>query len=176
MAMPNNPTVAQETLSETPEVVNGSGQEKSRKTSTRISLRFRNNPNAEQQRSSTKHTRHGRSRYSITGSVQSQIFSRQGKLEEDENNDKVEEVVRCRPAGQRQYPTEDHSESDAGTLLAANGRGVQLARKYTHRRTRPDVYHISPITVIGQGRKDPFSALPSDLPRNFIDERLHASK
>jgi hypothetical protein len=176
MAMPNNSNVAQETLSETRKVIDGSGQEKPRKTTSRIPLRFRNNPNAEQRRNLTKHIRLSRSRYSTTGSAQSQIFSRQGKLEEDENDDTVEEVVRWRPAGRRQYPTKEHSESETSTLLAAKGSGVQLAKKHTHGCMRAEFYHMSPITVIGPGSKDPFSALPSDLPRKFIDERLHASK
>jgi hypothetical protein len=147
-----------------------------RKKRKKISLPFRTTPGAEHTRHLTKRTRVIRNRWAITASTRSQNPSGQRHLQQDESEDDVEETIRSQPAARQQPLIESLAQSNRSISLFATRSEPLSNQQYAQECVELDTYTNGPFTLLGLGGKDPFSTLPTDLPRKFIDERLHTSK
>ena len=122
------------------------------------------------------HSRATRSRFTTPASTGSQTLSGQLHSEEDEDEDDVDEVIRSQPAARQQLLTDSSAQSTRSISLGLTRRGLQSTERYPQERVELNRSTNSPWTPLALGGNDPFSILPSDLPRKFIDERMHTSK
>jgi hypothetical protein len=117
-----------------------------------------------------------RSRFATPASTGSRTLSGQLHSEEDEDEDDVDELIRSQPAARQQHLTDSFAQSTSSTSLALTRGSLQSTERYPQKRVELNRSTNSPWTPLALGGNDPFSILPSDLPRKFIDERMHASK
>ena len=117
-----------------------------------------------------------RSRFATPASTGSQTLSGQLRSEEDEDEDDGDELIRSQPAARQQLLTDSFAQSTRSVSLVLTRRGLQSTERYPQERAELNRSTNSPLTPLALGGNDPFSILPSDLPRKFIDERMHTSK
>jgi hypothetical protein len=118
-----------------------------------------------------------RSRFATPASTRSQTLSSQlHNAEEDEDEDDGDELIRSQPAARQQLLTDSFAQSTRSVSLVLTRRGLQSTERYPQERAELNRSTNSPLTPLVLGGNDPFSILPSDLPRKFIDERMHTSK
>lgn len=117
-----------------------------------------------------------RSRFATLASTGSQTLSGQLHSEEDEDEDDVDELIRSQPAARQQLLTDSFAQSTSSISLVPTRRYLQSSESYPQERVELNRSTNSPLTPLALGGNDPFSILPSGLPRKFIDERMHRSK
>ena len=117
-----------------------------------------------------------RSRFATPASTGPQTLSGPLHREEDEDEDDVDELIRSQAAARQQLPTDSFAQSTSSISLALTGGGLQSTERYPQERVELNRSTNSPLTPLALGGNDPFSILPSDLPRKFVDERMHRSK
>jgi hypothetical protein len=117
-----------------------------------------------------------RSRFATPASTGPQTLSGQLHSEEDEDEDDVDELIRSQPAARQQLPTDSFAQSTSSVSLVLTRGGRQSTESYPQERVELNRSTNSPLTPLALGGNDPFSILPSDLPRKFVDERMHRSK
>jgi hypothetical protein len=117
-----------------------------------------------------------RSRFATPASTGPQTLSGPLHREEDEDEDDVDELIRSQAAARQQLPTDSFAQSTSSISLALTRGGLQSTERYPQERVELNRSTNSPLTPLALGGNDPFSILPSDLPRKFVDERMHRSK
>lgn len=117
-----------------------------------------------------------RSQFATPASTRPQTLSSQLHSEEEEDEDDVDELIRSQPAARRQPLTDSFAQSTSSTSLALTRGGLRSTERYPQERGELNRSTNSPWTPLSLGGNDPFSILPSDLPRKFIDERMRISK
>jgi hypothetical protein len=119
-----------------------------------------------------------RSRFAIPASTGPRTLSGQLHSEEDEDEDEddVAEFIRSQPAARQQHLTDSFAQSTSNTSLALTHGDLQPTERHPQKRVGLNRSTHSPWASFALGGNDPFSILPSDLPRKFIDERMHARK
>lgn len=98
------------------------------------------------------------------------------KQSASEKSDDFEGLFPSQQIVLRQWLTDVPPEPESSSSYPSDHSGLLRSRIYTQDHARPDVYDASPYVILGSGGGDPFSALPSDLPKSFIEERLYTSK
>jgi hypothetical protein len=117
-----------------------------------------------------------RGRFATPASTRPQTLSGQPHSEEDEDEDDVDKLIRPQPAARQQLLTDSFAQSTSSTSLVLTRGGRQSTERHPQERVELNRSTNSPWTPLALGGNDPFSILPSDLPRKFIDERMHISK
>ena len=117
-----------------------------------------------------------RGRFATPASTGPQTLSGRLQSEEDEDEDDIDELISSQPAARQQPLTYNFAQSTSNISLVLTRRGLQSTERYPEERVELNGSTNSPPTPLALGGNDPFSILPSDLPRKFIDERMHISK
>ena len=140
---------------------------------TKVSLPFRWSHDAEYLSELNKHPKDQRGRQTprARAAFKAQSTQRQSKREADAED--TEELSHPPSAFRRQDLTGNASRRDTSHLSSV----AQSHSRSTYQELlKCDSRSISPAALLGSGNDDPFSALPTDLPRAFVMERLHGSK
>ena len=141
---------------------------------TKVSLPIRLNQDARYQTIINKHHKGHRSKRGPTALAGAKSPSSHHQSKEDEA-DGADDLSHSASTGRRQHLAGGANQDErSGSFSAA-----QSGRRSAQLRDQRPAYNdrvIGPVTLLGAGDNDPFSALPSDLPRAFITQRLYGSK
>jgi hypothetical protein len=127
----------------------------------------------------TQRARTSHKRDAIFTIADDHVFLSDSRPGAGEKNDDFEGVFRPQQIALWQRSTDLPSlPKKPGPLALRPGHhnGFPRTGAYTQDRAHPNAYSESPSIIFGPGGGDPFSALPSDLPKAFLEERLHTSK
>jgi hypothetical protein len=144
------------------------------KKGTRVSLPLRTDRDTNQQLESTKRPRISHFQHVIAASA-SELPLKHTETK-DERHDNDEQVVRPRALALRRSSTTGATQYERYNPLLDSRNGARPKVRHPQDHGRLHLLNNSPLVPLGSGGRDPFSTLPSDLPKAFLDEHLQTSK
>lgn len=149
------------------------------KRGTKVNLPLRTDQGPGQRIDLTQRARISHHRDAIFTTAENHVFLSDSRPTAGEENDDFEGVFQPQQIALWERSTDLPSlPSKPGTIALRPGdhNGFPRTEAYKQDRAHPNAYGESPYIIFGPGGGDPFSALPSDLPKAFLEERLHTSK
>ena len=143
---------------------------------TKVSLPFRIQRGARHFVDLTGQERFPGLRRPTDSSSQNQPSPSHNATENDERGNEAERADWSRPAPLDQFHLAISGQlQSTGSLFDRPHEKHAMAGQLKHSK-RLEPYKASPFLLLGSGGDDPFSTLPSDLPKAFLDEHLHTSE
>jgi hypothetical protein len=142
----------------------------------KVSLPFRAARGAKQHVAVLKHASLPSLRQALTASETSPAQADHVKTGKDKGSDGNEQRAQSRLSNQGQRSRALVNYAATNGVLLDNGPRARPTVRGAQSITHLEPHENSPYVILGPGGGDPFSTLPSDLPRAFLDEHLHTSE